>query len=292
MLLHQARTLGPRVGMSAPEAQRVPTPCRAPSAPYLMCPPGPGGQGLGKRRQSLYLHSWAWSGPRGPLQLLGIRSSSHPVPLLPPPPPDKRRNGRKIQYLPPPAQAWPLQRKRRTVTQENPQCGPTTHQLPWWQGDYEQRGTCRRTGSLSPAKGTSRRQRVTPCSRKVFIFLRRIPTDGLTAAGVIQRVRPPTHQCPSFFPPPPKWTTPGKTALVERQLLSIFIAVSISVASKYYSEAKPCVALALFNFNNLRNRTSICCPPRGYLATSLCSCRSASVSRLMVACCQHTGSAL
>lgn len=176
---------------------------QSPKCPLSDVSPGAWRAGPGKETPVPLPAQLGLERTQGPLQLLGVRSSSHPVPLLRPPPPDKRRKGWKIQYLPPPAQAWPLQRKRRAVTQENPRGGPTTHQLPWWQGDYEQRGACRRTGSLSPAKGTSRRQRVTPRSRKAFISLRRIPSDGLTAAGVIQRVRPPTRQCPSVFPPPP-----------------------------------------------------------------------------------------
>lgn len=121
-----------------------------------MCPPEPGGQGLGKRHQSL-CPQLGLERTQGSPSAAWNKQQLPPSPSPSPAPPDKRRNGRKMQYLPPPAQAWPLQRKRRAVTQENPRGGPTTHQLPWWQGDDAQRGACRRTGAFhlpeAPAGG-------------------------------------------------------------------------------------------------------------------------------------------
>lgn len=168
----------------------------------------------------------------GPLlHLLRIRSqlalapSSNPIP----PKHTQEKNRRAIQYLPPPALAWPLQTKRRAVTPETPRAGPPhTPKQPKTQREGQSRHL--------PARGPSRRQRATPRTQQAFISPRHTLRQLTKVLSTCRRrdpgVGPATHQGPSLSLSPSR--IPGNSlenSSGETQAPRVFRAVLVSVAS-------------------------------------------------------------
>lgn len=112
------RSEGRNVGVL--RGSMAPTPCKARLPPAQRVPGGLGGRAWGEA-PSLCPHP-----TQGPFDVPEqVAAATWPV-SFPSPHRTRRENGRKMRYLPRPAQAWPLQRKGRAVIQGDPQSGPHT----------------------------------------------------------------------------------------------------------------------------------------------------------------------
>lgn len=224
---------------------------------------------------------------QAPASLVGDKKPAPTqLPLLTTPPtpkhtPEKAR--RTIQYLPPPALAWLLQRKREQSPWRTPEGRTPPHMsCPSGQGD----GTRDRTathppevpaGGRGPPLAPSR-----PSSSPGASSTNRWSSGPPEARGP-QRVRPAAHEGPGFLPAPLHRAAPWKTSLEKGQALSVFTAISVSVASDGGPEAEPTTPP-----RPRGRRRPHTCPPQRLLG----SCCSASARTGPGVCRQHAGPSL